>query len=152
MGELNPSTGSLGAEYRGGNRTVLDSGAGGGFRGGGSGAGGPGSGTFQMGSFSGTGRGLNSTPVGRIGNELRVSPGTNQASVINGRTFTGHALDRMQGRGLVPSVVEDTIRNGVVTAGRGGSTIYTSNQARVILNPNGSVKTVIPQGRMRLVP
>jgi len=50
----------------------------------------------------------------------------------------------MQGRGLTPSVVEDTIANGARRAGRDGATIFQTSQARVILNPNGSVKTVMP--------
>ena len=67
----------------------------------------------------------------------RNTPGT-----VNGRDYTGHALDRIQERGLTPSVVEDTIKHGVPSTGRGGATIYRSGQATVILNPNGSVKTV----------
>ena len=67
----------------------------------------------------------------------RNTPGT-----VNGRDYTGHALDRIQEPGLTPSVVEDTIKHGVPSTGRGGATIYRSGQATVILNPNGSVKTV----------
>ncbi len=83
-------------------------------------------------------------PVGRLGSPLTVPRGTNAPAVINGRQFTGHALDQMQGRGLTPSVVEDTIVNGAQSAGREGATIFETNQARVILNPDGSVKTVMP--------
>ncbi len=84
-------------------------------------------------------------PVGRLGSPMNVRPGTNLPTTINGRTYTGHALDQMQGRGLVPSVVEDAIATGVQSVGRRGATVYTTDQARVILNPNGSVKTVMPQ-------
>jgi hypothetical protein len=84
-------------------------------------------------------------PVGRLGSPMNVPGPQNVPTVINGRTYTGHALDQMQGRGLVPSVIEDTIANGARTAGRHGATIFTTPQARVIVNPNGSVKTVMPQ-------
>lgn len=47
-----------------------------------------------------------STPVGRLGNELTVQPGTNLPTSIGERTFTGHALDRMQERGLPPSALK----------------------------------------------
>ncbi|MGH9768139.1 MAG: RHS repeat-associated core domain-containing protein [Blastocatellia bacterium] len=88
-----------------------------------------------------------STPVGRLGRPMTVAPGTNAPATIGGRRYTGHALDQMQGRGLTPSVVEDTIARGAKTPGRGGATIYTTEQARVILNPNGSVKTAMPYSK-----
>ena len=47
-------------------------------------------------------------PVGRSGNPMEVAP-YNTPTVINGRAYSGHALDQMQGRGLVPSIVENTI-------------------------------------------
>lgn len=47
----------------------------------------------------------------------------------------------------MPSVVEDTIARGAQSAGRDGATIFTTDQARVILNPNGSVKTVMPMSQ-----
>ncbi|MCL5773493.1 MAG: hypothetical protein M1536_03855 [Firmicutes bacterium] len=70
-----------------------------------------------------------STTVGRLGSPMKVTPGTNSPANIGGRQYTGHSLDRMQGRGLTPSVVEDTISRGTTTAGRGGATIYTTEQA-----------------------
>jgi uncharacterized protein RhaS with RHS repeats len=84
------------------------------------------------------------TPVGRLGAPLGTVV-RNTPTTINGRVYTGHALDQMQARGLVPSVVEAAIAQGARSAGRDGATIFTTNQARVILNPNGSVKTVMPQ-------
>jgi RHS repeat-associated protein len=83
-------------------------------------------------------------PVGRLGIPMTVPRGTNAPTAIGGRRYTGHALDQMQGRGLTPSVVEDTITNGARSAGREGATVFQTNQARVILNPDGSVKTVMP--------
>jgi hypothetical protein len=87
------------------------------------------------------------SPVGRLGNELIIKPGTNKPAIINGRQYSGHALDRMQGRGITPSIVEDAILHGTISVGREGSKIYSSPNAKVIINPNGSIKTVIPQSR-----
>jgi hypothetical protein len=84
-------------------------------------------------------------PVGQLGNPMQVPGPQNLPTVINGRSYTGHALDQMQGRGLMPSVVEDTISTGVQSAGRDGAQIFTTGQARIIVNPNGSIKTVYPR-------
>jgi len=43
-------------------------------------------------------------------------PLRNADAVIGDRTFGGHALDQMQNRGIMPSVVENTIQNGVRSA------------------------------------
>ncbi len=85
------------------------------------------------------------TPVGRNGNPINVPRGTNSDTVIDGRAYEGHALDQMQGRGIPSSVVEDTIGRGIKTPGHDGRTVYTTEQSRVVLNPDGSVKTVYPQ-------
>ena len=56
----------------------------------------------------------NGNPVTvRYGWEIKVADGTRRPAVINGRQYTGHAIDRMQGRGIMPSVVEDTIAHGI---------------------------------------
>jgi len=68
----------------------------------------------------------------------------NEPATINGRQYTGHALDQMRNRGLTPSVVEDSIARGTPSAGDGGATIYTTDQARVVLSPDGRVITVNP--------
>ncbi|WP_260466945.1 hemagglutinin repeat-containing protein [Enterobacter cloacae] len=39
-------------------------------------------------------------------------PVRNQPATISNREYSGHALDRMQDRGVTPSVVENTIKNG----------------------------------------
>jgi filamentous hemagglutinin len=75
---------------------------------------------------------------------MGVAGAQNVDAVIGGRTYIGHALDSMQARGLTPSVVEDTIVRGVATPGRFGGTIYTTEQARVIIEPNGTVVTAYP--------
>ncbi|MBV9470593.1 MAG: DUF4258 domain-containing protein [Abitibacteriaceae bacterium] len=51
-------------------------------------------------------------PVGHRGKPIRIAPGTNSPTTINGRPFSGHALDRMQERGIPPSVVENAIQHG----------------------------------------
>ena len=105
------------------------------------------------------------TPVGRSGggNRPTADPGPkgpdvwpnpnapaprNAPTTINGRDYSGHAIDRMQGRGYVPSVVDDAIRTGTPTAGNTpGTTVFTDtvNNLRVIVNSDtGRVVTIIP--------
>ena len=71
----------------------------------------------------------------------------NRPAVINGRKYTGHALDRMQGRGYTPSVVEDIVTNPLIKdKGNGaGAWIRQNDNGRVIINDNGDVITVIPR-------
>ena len=70
-------------------------------------------------------------------------PRRNDAAAIGGRTYSGHALDRMQDRGITPSVVEDAIRNGQSYPSRGGTTVYHSpdNNVSVVVNAQGDVVT-----------
>ena len=87
------------------------------------------------------------TPVGRLGSPMEVTPGTNTATTINGTDFSGHALDQMQGRGYVPSVVQNTIENGTTFSTRAGTIGYydAANNVRVIVNAQTeTVVTVIP--------
>ena len=93
----------------------------------------------------GAGNGNRAVAMGSGRSPMQVPGPQNIPTTIGGRSYTGHALDQMQGRGFVPSVVEDTVARGVRTQGYDGATIYTTEQARVILNPNGSVKTVMGQ-------
>jgi RHS repeat-associated protein len=95
-----------------------------------------------------------STPVGRVerGPMTVQTPGTNSPATIGGRDYTGHALDRMQQRGLVPSVVEDAITHGSPSPGRvAGTTAYysSSNNVTVITDTaSGRVITTYPgQGK-----
>ncbi len=108
-----------------------------------------------------------STPVGRTGSwtdtsqftgntvksnrELNIAgaeagaPPVNTPAMIGGRYYSGHALDRMQRRGYVPSVVEDAIQNGTKVPSYGGASSYysTSNNMTVIINDaTGKVVTV----------
>ena len=88
-----------------------------------------------------------STPVGRLGSPINVKSGTNSPATINGIDYSGHALDQMQGRGLVPSVVENAINNPVkVTNGNTpGTKVSYSGEVKVITNQNGKVVTVMPK-------
>ena len=85
-----------------------------------------------------------STPVGRAGNpEMNVAT-PNAPTTIGGRDYSGHALDRMQGRGLTPTVVDDAIQHGRPRPGRGGTTVYHSgvNNVTVVVNRDGRVITL----------
>lgn len=71
----------------------------------------------------------------------------NSPTTIGGRQYSGHALDQMQNRGLMPSVVENTIRTGTTFPTRAGTTGYfdAANNVRVITDTaTGRVVTVIP--------
>lgn len=87
--------------------------------------------------------------LGRAGNELKNAPYQkvrNEATQINGRDFSGHALDQMQNRGLMPSVVENALRTGTQFPTRAGTTGYydATNNVRTIVNSEtGRVVTVI---------
>ena len=86
------------------------------------------------------------TPVGRRGAPMNVLPGTNAATTIGDRKFTGHALDQMQGRGVTPTVVENAIQNGARSPGnRPGTYQHSSDGVRVITNSSGDVVTVVTQ-------
>ncbi len=87
-----------------------------------------------------------SIPIGHTGQtELNVVS-MNPPGWVNGRYYSGHAFDRMQGRGIMPSVVEDAIQHGLAAPSRGGrnTTVYYSreNNISVVLNENGDVVTV----------
>ncbi|MEN4124511.1 hemagglutinin repeat-containing protein [Serratia marcescens] len=71
-------------------------------------------------------------------------PVRNQPSTIGNREYSGHALDRMQDRGITPSVVENTIKNGKSTPSRGGTTVHFDPESKVsvVTNESGRVVTV----------
>jgi RHS repeat-associated protein len=87
-----------------------------------------------------------STPTGRRGNHIQVPPPANRRTTIGEREFSGHALDRMQEQGLVPSVIENAIQTGQKFPGKlpGSEGYYDSaNNISVILNTqSGRVITV----------
>jgi hypothetical protein len=87
--------------------------------------------------------------LGRAGQELKNAPYQkvrNKAAQVNGRDFSGHALDQMQNRGVVPSVVENVLSTGSRFPTRAGTTGFYDavNNVRVIVNSEtGRVVTVI---------
>ncbi|HBE32358.1 MAG TPA: hypothetical protein DD990_13770 [Cyanobacteria bacterium UBA11368] len=87
-----------------------------------------------------------STPVGRSGSPIEVQRGTNFPTTIFDRQYSGHALDRMQGRGILPSVVENAILTGQDSPGsRSGTTSYYDqvNALTVVINTaTGRIITV----------
>ncbi|WP_127341077.1 VENN motif pre-toxin domain-containing protein, partial [Enterobacter asburiae] len=85
-------------------------------------------------------------PTGRSGNPMNTK-GSNSPAVIGERAYSAHAVDRMQGRGVPPSAVENTIKTGNIYPTKPGTTGYydATNNLRVIINTNtGDVVTVIP--------
>jgi hypothetical protein len=87
-----------------------------------------------------------SAPFGRSGAPIGIEPGTNSPATIDNRLYSGHALDRMQGRGIPPSVVDDTIANGQASPGNTpGTTTYYSPTNKVTVvksNTTGRIITV----------
>jgi len=92
------------------------------------------------------------TPLQAIIELLIYSPSVGEGSdivpntptVIGERKFTGHALDQMRGRGLPPSVVENTVQTGIPYPGNTpGTTQYYDpiNDVTVVVNENGDVIT-----------
>jgi hypothetical protein len=104
----------------------------------------------RAGSTAVTAARVEAAVVGRSGEPLVnavIQPIRNQATTISERQFTGHALDQMQNRGFMPSVVENTIKQGTIFPTRAGTTgFYDSlNNVRVITDSaSGRVVTVIP--------
>ena len=86
-----------------------------------------------------------STPTGQRGSPMDVPKGTNEPTTIGGRDYGGHALDQMQGRGVTPTPVEDTVQNGRQTPGnKPGRTVHTSPDGRLtVVTEGGKVITVI---------
>ncbi|MEU9808961.1 hypothetical protein [Mycobacterium sp. NPDC050853] len=82
---------------------------------------------------------------GRKGYELSVPRGTNPPATINGRYFTGHALDQMQARGIPPTVVDSIVSTVKPVAGnKPGTLLYIDpvNKIWVVTNTKGDVVTV----------
>ncbi len=90
---------------------------------------------------------------GRKGYWLKNHPSQpvrNSPATIGERTFSGHALDQMQNRGIPPSVVDNAIKHGEPFPGKNPGTqgfFDAINKVRVIINSDtGTVITVIPGG------
>ena len=87
-----------------------------------------------------------SLPVGRRGAPMEVPHGTNTPTTIDGRRYSGHALDQMQSRGFTPRVVENSIEHGKRAPGnQPGSAEHLFEGVKVITNDKGDVITVIPK-------
>ena len=71
-------------------------------------------------------------------------PVRNMPTNIGGRDYSRHALDRMQDRGIPPSVVENTIKNGKKSPSRDGTFSHydSTNNVTVITNNSGGVVMV----------
>lgn len=92
-----------------------------------------------------------STPTGQSGSPMDISNGTNSPGNINGRNYSGHAFDEMQSDGIPPSVVSNTIGNGVQVAGkRPGTTAYYDQINNITVVTNSSNGTVITVSRGRI--
>lgn len=85
--------------------------------------------------------------MGISGSPMNVPRGTNSSTTINEVDYSAHAIDQMQGRGIPPSVVQNTIQHGVAYPTREGTIGYYDpiNNVRVIMSQSTrSVVTVIP--------
>lgn len=109
---------------------------------------GSGPGGYLGGGGGGFGGGAARSPVGSSRLELKLptnGPPQNSPANIYGRDYSGHALDRMQGRGIPPSVVENTIRIGAKYPGNtpGTSQYYDPiNNVTAVVNNEGRLITV----------
>jgi hypothetical protein len=88
-------------------------------------------------------------PVGRQGSPMEVPRGTNVPAVIDGMSYSGHALDQMQGRGLTPTIIKSVVQKGITYPTREGTVGYYDPVANVRViksEADGRVITVIPGG------
>jgi hypothetical protein len=87
-----------------------------------------------------------SAPVGSSRVPIEIQRGTNKPARIGDTPYTGHAIDRLQGRGIPPSAVADTIQNGETSPGDDpGTTAHysqTNNLTVYTNNVTGNVITV----------
>lgn len=86
--------------------------------------------------------------LGQKGFELKnpsYQPVRNKPAIIKGRSYSSHALDQMQNRGFMPSVIEETILKGSRSVGKHQNTIVyydKVNNITVVVNTEGKVITV----------
>lgn len=71
----------------------------------------------------------------------KYQPLRNEDQILNGGVYSGHALDRMQDRGIPISVVEETIKYGKKSSSYSGRIQYydAKNNITVITEVNGKV-------------
>jgi hypothetical protein len=70
----------------------------------------------------------------------------NSQTIINGRKYSGHALDRMQDRGYTPSVIENVLNTGKAQISELGVVNYYDpiNRIKVVVSKGGQIITIIP--------
>ncbi len=90
-----------------------------------------------------------STPVGRVGSRLKVQPGTNAFTTLNGISYSGHVSDRMQERGIPPSDVEEALTTGIVSSSVPGTSRFhdPENNIKVFQNDVTGVVITVFGGR-----
>ena len=87
-------------------------------------------------------------PTGNRNNPLKKfkeQDHINKPTTIDGINYSGHAIDRMQERGVIPSVVKNTIEKGIKGIGNKEGTFKFSdpiNGVEVITNKDGVIITV----------
>ena len=91
-----------------------------------------------------TGGGNKSVDLQQGKHSRQMKTNANQAGEVGGRQYSGHAFDRMQGRGLTPTVIENTIAFGQKSKGNGGATVFydPQNDVTAVVNTAGRVITV----------
>jgi hypothetical protein len=118
----------------------------GGGHGAGSANGGGGTPPPQGGTNSST-QNLTTSFNGRQGFELRNgiagNLSRNSGTNIYGYNFSAHSVDQMQNRGIPPSVVADTIKNGVRYQNNRGVTVSYSSYNRIVVYQNPTTGNII---------
>ncbi|MBS0607615.1 MAG: hypothetical protein JSR57_11750, partial [Verrucomicrobia bacterium] len=68
----------------------------------------------------------------------------NDPTIIQGRSYGGHALDQMQNRGFTPSVVEETMQNGISAPNKvaGRTQFYDFENNITVVTEDNKVVTV----------
>lgn len=92
------------------------------------------------------------TPVGRKSFPIQVIPGSNSPRSIGDRDYSGHAIDRIQGRGFILSVVENTIQSGQSMPGKipGTTSHYDPvNDITVITDTDSGRVITISHGQIK---
>jgi hypothetical protein len=98
-----------------------------------------------------------STPTGSRGNPLNVATpegvtARNVPGSVGGRDYSAHAFDRMQGQGITPTVVENTITPANALVGKvPGTTAYYDpvNNITVITNTTSGRVVTVDYGKIR---
>jgi hypothetical protein len=88
-----------------------------------------------------------STIIGRKGQVLKFPHLDNKPTTVNGLDYSGHAIDQMQRRGVMPSMVEYVVKNYTPVKGKKADTIEyydPVNKLKVVKGvTSGEIVTVI---------